>query len=567
MRMIFLFLVFISLMPTALLAESWQMLRQRLDQLQILATPPVDKCGFPAVLAAFFSGQSEIRHRLQAFSSQVTLQTYRTFRSPSGHFEIYYQTEGIDAIPTYNLDGDTIPDYLEFVAGALDRAWAIQVDSLGFRPPPAADGSPRQVYPVYCQNLAGSRTYGMTLIDQEIPALPGENYTSHIIISTDFSFVRFPADGGDPIVRDSLAIAVTAAHEFTHALQLGYHIWNYGDGFNNAVLPDFWFIESSATYMEEVIADTVNDYYQYLPYYLQSLDISLFKIPASNLEWIRVYGEVLFPMMLGYVYGPEIVREVWENILDAEAVVALDRVLQERGSSLSQEWFRFASWLYFTGSRAQPDRFFPEASQYPEPDLIQTVALDSVQNDRDAFFQSTLPPLAYQFLSVLVQIPGTYFLTIQFAQKSEALGGVLFLPEHRIVENFEYVDYPFITEGEFQLAAVGGPWSFTMPDSQLAFELFGGWVPRDEPNAVRIYPAKWTPDHPGRGITFLNLPRDARIEIFTAAGIRIRTIHTMTPVYFWVPQTDSGSPLASGVYIFRVTAGNFQQLGKFLIVR
>ena len=567
MRSVFLLLTCMGLMQSALLASGWQELRQRLDQLQILSAPPINKCGFPVVLAAFFSRRSEIRHQLQILSRQVSRQTYRTYRSPSGHFEIYYQTDGIDAIPTYNLDADTIPDYLEFVAGAFDRAWAIQVDSLGFRPPPAADGNPRRVYPVYCQNLAASRTYGMTLIDEEIPALPGANYTSHIIISTDFSFVRFPADGGEPVIRDSLAIAVTAAHEFMHALQLGYHIRNYGDDFNDAILPDFWFIESSATYMEEVIADTVNDYYQYLPYYFRSLDISLFKIPSSTLEWIRVYGEVLFPMMLGYVHGTEIVRNVWENILEVEAVVALDRVLRERGTSLNQEWFRFASWLYFTGRRAQSGRFFPEARQYPETDFIQTVPLDSVRNKRDAFFQSKLPPLAYQFLTVPVQIPGSYFLTIQFSHKSDALGGVLFLPEHRVIENFEYVDYPFRSKGEFRLVAVGGPWSLSLPDSQITFEIFGGWVPPLASAPVRLYPTKWTPDHPGKGLTFLNLPPGARIDIFTPAGARVRTIHTTTPVYFWVPQSDTGTPLVSGVYIFRVTAANFEQLGKFVIIR
>ncbi len=547
--------------------EEWARLQQQIVREQAFTLPEVNKCGFPLVLLAHFSRSPQLGYRLQAYSRALRQQTYRTHLSPSGRFLIYYQTEGDDAIPTYNLDGDSLPDYLEFVASAFDRAWEVEVEHLGFRPPPDADGLPRPVYPIYCQNLSGTQTYGITFIDQEIPALPGQNYTSHIVINTDFSFVHFPAAGENPILRDSLAIAVTAAHEFNHALQLGYHIWNRDTSILDPVLPDFWFIESSATYMEEVVADTVNDYYQYLPYYMRTLEMSLFQIPSNRTEWIRVYGQVLFPIMLGEVFGASIIREVWENIVEAEAIIALDRVLKQKRSSLWREWQRFARWLYYTGSAASVNRFFPEASYYPSPLFTQTMDLDSVFADRDTLVYGQAPPMSLHYVRVPVQFPGRYFLILQFGAASASLGGVLFQPQWQPMANEEYVMGRLEQKGEFHLAVLGGPWTFLAPDSTVAFWLLGGRVIVKDRSRVRIYPRKWSPQHAAPGITFLNLPQNARVEIFSADGVRIAAFRPDRPIYLWIPRAPSGTLLGSGVYLFRVVAEGFQQQGKFLIVR
>ena len=82
-----------------------------------------------------------------------------TYLSPSGHFLISYDKTGNDAIPDYDRNGDGFPDYLDFVAEAFDRAWEIEIDSLGFRPPPDQNGQPLSVYPVLCERLS-SIEYG-----------------------------------------------------------------------------------------------------------------------------------------------------------------------------------------------------------------------------------------------------------------------------------------------------------------------------------------------------------------------------------------------------------------------
>jgi hypothetical protein len=203
------------------------------------------KCGFPVILEAAASQDASVTALLKQRRLEMVQQLTETYLSPSGHFLIHYETSGSNAIPSYDRDGNGTPDYLEFVAKSFDRAWEVEIDSLEFNIPPDSTGAPHTMYPVYCHLIP---YYGVTNFFDPLPGSPDVfRFNSHIEINTDFSFVSYPDITNDPIVRDSLAIAVTAAHEFNHALQLGYHIWfrNNIISVNNAI--DLWFIESSAT--------------------------------------------------------------------------------------------------------------------------------------------------------------------------------------------------------------------------------------------------------------------------------------------------------------------------------
>jgi len=223
------------------------------------------------------------------------------------------------------------------------------------------------VYDIYCQNLAGQELYGYTLFDpaQDIPALPGLNYTSVIYISTQFTFVIY--GNVDPITRDSMAIAVTAAHEFNHALQLGYRIWGRVTADGQLDTPDLWFIESTATYMEEVVANEVNDYYQYLPEFFATTNLSLTATPNLNLFPKRVYGEALWFIQLGIQWGTSVTRQLWERVNTYPAARAMVEFFKENGSSLSEAIYTLAEWMFFSGQNARTGQYFPEAAHYPTP--------------------------------------------------------------------------------------------------------------------------------------------------------------------------------------------------------
>jgi hypothetical protein len=79
------------------------------------------------------------------------------------------------------------------------------------------------------------------------------------------------------------------------------------------------------------------------------------------------------------------------------------------------------------------------------------------------------------------------------------------------------------------------------------------------------------------GITFTNLPSECDIEIFTIAGRLVNTLHHSDadlPVsgqvgnYYWTPiQNSYDEDVASGVYIYCITAENNNKIGKIMIIR
>ncbi len=93
---------------------------------------------------------------------------------------------------------------------------------------------------------------------------------------------------------------VTAAHEFFHAVQYAY---DYGE--------DPWLMEATATWVEERVADDVNDNRQYLPHGqlgkpAQSLD-------RFNQQGFNQYGNWAFFEFLSNQYSPRVVRTIWNK--------------------------------------------------------------------------------------------------------------------------------------------------------------------------------------------------------------------------------------------------------------
>ena len=62
--------------------------------------------------------------------------------SPDGHFLMYYDTTGTHAVPDADVEGNGIPDYIDSAGVYLDKSWDMEIDQLGFYPPPGQDGNP-----------------------------------------------------------------------------------------------------------------------------------------------------------------------------------------------------------------------------------------------------------------------------------------------------------------------------------------------------------------------------------------------------------------------------------------
>ena len=90
-----------------------------------------------------------------------------------------------------------------------------------------------------------------------------------------------------------------------------------------------------------------------------------------------------------------------------------------------------------------------------------------------------------------------------------------------------------------------------------------------------VNPNPFKPNSPGNfqasKITFKHLPAEATIKIFEITGKIVTEIHKTdrtVDYYDWNATNDSGQKLASGVYIFFMTApGGGKAKGKFAIIR
>ncbi len=147
---------------------------------------------------------------------------------------------------TYVTGGNdrATPAWADQTLAAVDEAWTGQVDQMGY-PAPASDGTAGgdARFDVYLANISDQGLYGYCVPDGRVPGQPGKS-SSYCVLDNDMvGFSDTP----------SASLHVTAVHEFFHAVQ-----------FNVDVREDRWWMEATATWMEEVLADSVNDNRQFL---------------------------------------------------------------------------------------------------------------------------------------------------------------------------------------------------------------------------------------------------------------------------------------------------------------
>ncbi|HYF73657.1 MAG TPA: MXAN_6640 family putative metalloprotease, partial [Nocardioides sp.] len=173
----------------------------------------------------------------------------------------------------------------------MNKVWRTEVGSLGYRPPVSdrhRGGNGK--FDVYLKELGARGLYGYCAPERRAP---GEKWlaSGYCVLDNDFSQDQY---GAPP--RDSLR--VTAAHEFFHAVQFAY---DYGE--------DPWLMEATATWMEEKVADDVNDNRQYLPY--GQLGAPASPLDTLNQEGFNQYGNWLFVEYLAHRFGDGVVRAIW----------------------------------------------------------------------------------------------------------------------------------------------------------------------------------------------------------------------------------------------------------------
>ena len=276
-------------------------------------------------------------------------ETQTSVVTPLGRFRVHYDTDGTHALG-YDLNG---------LLAALDSVYEYEINTLGYPLPPVDNNEGGDnLYDIYIQNL-GRGNYGYTEFETQIGE--EERYISYTVIENDFT--NFYTSGLD-------AARVTAAHEYHHAIQIGNYIWRSDD---------LYYYETTSTSMEEFVFDYVNDYYAMMSKYFNRTSLSISKIDG--------YSFTVYNIFLKEKYGVDVIKRVWELMVQMPAVRAMDQALRETGTDLKTAFNTFGVWMFYTGDRAKAG-YFDEAAHYP---LVRSVASMEINPPQTQIMVSTTP--------------------------------------------------------------------------------------------------------------------------------------------------------------------------------
>ena len=174
------------------------------------------------------------------------------------NFCFHWVTTTADAVPNGDSDADGVPDQVETTAAVFEHVHDVEVTQMHFKAPKSDQTSSNNGgdgrTDIYLADVGGDHIFGFcTSDDPNIDKLGTTQYSfydvsAYCVVDNDFTPSQFPGTSGLE------ALEVTAAHEHFHAVQFAYD-----------ALEDNWLMEGSAVWIEDVVYDDVNDYYQYLP--------------------------------------------------------------------------------------------------------------------------------------------------------------------------------------------------------------------------------------------------------------------------------------------------------------
>jgi hypothetical protein len=205
---------------------------------------------------------------------------------------------------------------------------------------------------VYVTNL-GKRLYGYAAPDG---GQRGQKRYAYLVLDNDY--VGFPTGPLD-------SMRVTVAHEYNHILQFNY------DVFENV-----WLFEDTATWMEDKVYPTINDYLNYLPTFAKT---SSRPMTGSS---IKIYAEAVWNHWLSAKYGDDVIRQTWEVSPKQRsfAVASYEKAIKNAGGpGFSPELGDF----FAASAEWKSNTAFPDYAAYPDMKRSGSVTGDTTKTQLD----------------------------------------------------------------------------------------------------------------------------------------------------------------------------------------
>jgi len=461
----------------------------------------------------------------------------RSLLSPAGNFELHWDDTGIHAVPQEDLSGNGYPDYIDSAAVILDHVWTVEVEQMGYNPPPGEDGNPSIPYPIYFTNHF---LYGVTWKGDLIAAnLPDTTFTSYIELDNNYSEYYFPTQGLD-------GLKVTAAHEFHHAIQLGY---NYRE-------EDEYFFEMTSTWMEEYLYPEINDYLNYLDYFFEVVSNSRFDLANNTYP----YANSMYLQMLEVQHGISIVRLIWEKIRTTKSLPALISSLEEKGSTWFESLGEYGLWLYYTGDRAITGKYFNDASFFPQ---ITIKSEDNIEFNATYVEDIITSEIANRYLEFR-EVRGKKIEIQMSANDSPESGFRIMTPfSHSLLYpvNNQVTSDP-IDSDKMVLVSTNAQNDQTL--ATIEARLTGSI----DLTSVYSFPNPvLTKDV--QVVRFQYIPPEAELHIFDISGKRVAVVESQgsSQTRSWYLKNDNGQTVSAGIYMFLVQGEGLLKTGKFSVVR
>jgi hypothetical protein len=303
-------------------------------------------------------------------------------------------------------DGNTngIPDYVDSALSVAANVWTAEVGHMGYRAPlgdtsSSNDGGDGKL-DIYLADLGNQDLYGYCTTDDPNAFDPNYqfgNVSAYCVVDNDYSPAQFQT-GASGLA----ALEVTTAHEFFHAVQFAY------DAFD-----DSWFMEGTATWMEDEVYNAINDNRQYfstspLRQYWLPLDTAAKASPGYRGWW---YGSWVWFRYLSERFGagqtddPALIRSMWQRAGDApgdpdqysiQAVKSAVKAEHGTGAVFREVFGTFKAW------NRNPAKHYREGAAYPGSGTIKTFTMKR-KKPSTGWWRLTLDHLAG---GVITFVPG-----------------------------------------------------------------------------------------------------------------------------------------------------------------
>jgi len=329
------------------------------------------------------------------------------------HFLIHYTLEGRDI---------ATEDQVAWAADALEVTWNREINELGYPEPPSdgtRGGDAR--YDVYWTFQIGTYGYcsGETLVDEN-------SMTSYLALGQWMNQVE---------------TQVTVAHEFFHALH-----------FAMDALEETWWFEVTATWMEDLVYDDINDYYNYLDDPFENPETPI------NSSTSIMYGHAIWGHTLSERFGADVIKDIWFKASESAAPAALATNLsvieQKYGDSWARVLHNFRESMFDLSRFSEGDGYALAIGDGSAGEVSMTTTVTRYATDGEGEIEPTAANLIE--FEVTGDEPGT--LTVEYTGSTGLVASLLVMRTDGSIEE-RFSDTMVGASATFELEDFGGTYT------------------------------------------------------------------------------------------------------------